>query len=489
MVLAMAFVFHWLFWEEGMGLNLLLFNALMVALLWFLYPETFKKIQTRGVLMGTFFTGAMVIWHNSGVSKVVNLASLTLLAGFCQNIRLRSVPFAFAQSGLGLIQVPLSFRRELGKLSVGPWWLKKSLSYLKLIGIPLAALSVFTGIFLIANPKFSSLSQEYLGHIEEWVAQWSVGSFLFWCLGVLVMGGLLLNQHRDKLSEREAGQRDQLLRTRRKHQVNFPFLALKNEYRTGLMLMLSVNLLLLVNNLIDIDWIWINFEPGPGFDLTQFVHEGTYLLIMSILLSMGIMLYYFRGNLNFYSRSRWLKGLSYAWIAQNVVLVISVAMRNYHYIAEGGLAYKRIGVFFFLALVVFGLFTLWLKIRDRMSTYYLFRVNAWAVYGIAMLLCVVSWDRVISDFNLTHGEPGQLDRKFLMEMTEAALPSILEHRDLFEAPITNPNPYKSQLTYKIKQFHQAQENHTWRSWNYDDQRVARYLDAHYLELKQAGYEK
>ncbi|MEM9985437.1 MAG: DUF4173 domain-containing protein, partial [Bacteroidota bacterium] len=408
MVLAMAFVFHWLFWEEGMGLNLLLFNALMGALLWFLYPEAFKKIQTKGVLLGTMFTGAMVIWHNSGVSKVINFASLTLLAGFCQNIQLRSVPFALAQSGLGLIQVPLSFRREINKLSIGPWWLKKSLSYLKLIGIPLSALAVFAAIFLIANPRFSALTQEYLGHLGEWIAQWSAGSFFFWCLGVLVMGGLLLNHRREKLSQREAGQRDQLLRTRRQHRVNFPLLALKNEYRTGLMLMLSVNLLLLVNNLIDIDWIWINFEPGPEIDLTQFVHEGTYLLIISILLSMGIMLYYFRGNLNFYSRSRWLKGLSYAWILQNVILVVSVALRNYHYIAEGGLAYKRIGVFFFLALVVFGLFTLWLKIRDRMSTYYLFRVNAWAVYGIAMLLSSVNWDRVITDYNLIHSQPNQL---------------------------------------------------------------------------------
>ena len=61
-----------------------------------------------------------------------------------------------------------------------------------------------------------------------------------------------------------------------------------------------MNVLLLVVNAIDINWIWFGFKPAPGFDLTQFVHEGTYVLILSILVAMGIVLWFFRRNLNFY---------------------------------------------------------------------------------------------------------------------------------------------------------------------------------------------
>ena len=64
-----------------------------------------------------------------------------------------------------------------------------------------------------------------------------------------------------------------------------------------------VNVLLLVVNIIDINWLWIDFNPKSIDNLSQLVHEGTYVLIFSILLSMAIIEYFFRGNINFYKKN------------------------------------------------------------------------------------------------------------------------------------------------------------------------------------------
>jgi hypothetical protein len=63
-----------------------------------------------------------------------------------------------------------------------------------------------------------------------------------------------------------------------------------NEYKAGIVLLIALNALLLFVNIIDIKWVWIGFE-FEGQYLKEFVHKGTYLLILSIIISIGIVLY------------------------------------------------------------------------------------------------------------------------------------------------------------------------------------------------------
>ncbi len=228
--------------------------------------------------------------------------------------------------------------------------------------------------------------------------------------------------------------------------------------------------MLLANNLIDIDWIWLGFEIPENFSLTQFVHEGTYLLILSILLSMGIMLYFFRENQHFFRPGGWLHRLSYLWILQNVVLLISVGLRNYHYIAYHGLAYKRIGVIFFLLLTGVGLLTLFLKIRHARSPFFLFRVNGWAVYVVMLGLCLVNWDVFIARYNLRQEYPGQLDTSFLLSLSGKALPELVAHREVFTRRADGFDEGKL-LAEKIAHFRTGYESRSWLSWNLADYRA------------------
>jgi hypothetical protein len=263
-------------------------------------------------------------------------------------------------------------------------------------------------------------------------------------------------------------------------------IALKNERQAALLLVISVNVLLLVVNAIDVQWLWFNFDPRQAGNLTKLVHEGTYMLILSILLSMGILIYYFRSNQNFYPKNGLLKGAAYLWLVQNAVLSVSVLIRCGYYISEYGLAYKRMGVIIFLGLVFFGLFTLYRKISGQKSFYYLLRTNAWAAYGMLIGLSLVNWDVLIVSHNLDprHVHSGILDTRFLLTRSDKTLPLLDAQREKLKGSSgfnyygdssSEPLDNIEHLDRRIADFLRTYESHTWLSWNYTDYRTYQYF--------------
>ena len=119
---------------------------------------------------------------------------------------------------------------------------------------------------------------------------------------------------------------------------------------------------------------------------------------------MTIIIYFFRGKLNFYSKNQFLKTLAYIWIGQNALLAASVLMRNMQYINSFGLAYKRIGVLIFLILIIIGLATMVQKVAQRKSFFYLLNANSWATYIVLIFATSISWDTYITNYNLKFKE-------------------------------------------------------------------------------------
>jgi hypothetical protein len=253
-----------------------------------------------------------------------------------------------------------------------------------------------------------------------------------------------------------------------------------------------VNALLLVVNAIDINWLWFGFVPKPGFDLTQFVHEGTYVLIFSILLAMGIVLWVFRRNLNFYAPGLpWLRWGATVWVLQNAVLAVSVGLRNYYYIVHCGLAYKRIGVCFFLLLVFFGLGTVLLKIWQRRSAYSLVRLNSLAVYAVLLLLAAGNWEVWMARYNL-QARFRTIDVGFLLDMPGRVLPTLVANRELLNttAELTAEGKYgeytvvsaaeaQSRLDARVATWKARYEAHPdWQSRTYANWQTYRQLPKH-----------
>jgi hypothetical protein len=262
-------------------------------------------------------------------------------------------------------------------------------------------------------------------------------------------------------------------------------MALKNMNTVGLISLLLLNILLLVVNIIDMTYIWFGFEYTKDVDLYKMIHQGTDMLIISILLAMSIVIIFFRGNLNFYRRNNSLKYASYAWLIQNSILVISVLIRDYYYINQTGLAYKRIGVLFYLVLVMVGLATTFWKIYKKKTTYFLFRVNAWAVVVLMVSATTVNWDELIASYNFSHSNKILMPVDYMVTLSNKALPLLEKHADILEDQIRKQKQLgfpstvcegcvRTKLLEKQIDFTKEQESLTWLSFNLADAAIKEY---------------
>ena len=170
--------------------------------------------------------------------------------------------------------------------------------------------------------------------------------------------------------------------------------------------------------------------------------------------------------------------MTYAWIVQNVFLALSVGRRNLHYIEFYGLAYKRIAVVIFLLLVIAGLITLLVKVRERKTTYFLFHRNAWILYAVLIAVSAINWDNAITRYNLNANTRGPLDQQFLMfGLSDKNLPLLIEYNhDYFSK--TGKNFFPNDLRSKRIRFYKGIEDGSILSWNYPDWKVKQYLENH-----------
>ena len=443
-------LFDWLFWRERGGLNMLVFTVFIVVAQLVQLPKHAAARRSGYfwlAVFGCLLGGAMMAVYGSAVAALACAVSVLLLLGFVNQPPLRLLLFAGLTGLRSGAEAWLRVLRGVQPPLRAGARVRRSWFYGRLLLVPLVVLGAFHLLFAIANPEYDRLSGRALAALSDWLLHLlpdiSLDHLLFLALGFGTTAagvvavpvfyfadqesqfGEFIRRQRDRVASLGVRRPDFRLKTTRA-------LDLRKEYLAALAVFGLVNGLLLVVNAIDVRWLWFGFRPAPGFNLTQFVHEGTWVLIFSILLAMGIVLWFFRRNLNFYQPGlAWLRRGATAWVLQNAVLAVSVGLRNYYYIQQCGVAYKRIGVCFFLLLVFFGLGTVLLKVWQRRSAFSLVRLNALAVYAVLLLLAAGNWEVWIARYNL---QPRfrSIDVGFLLDMPARVLPTVLARRAVLD---------------------------------------------------------
>ncbi len=498
LVIAGAIIFNWVFWREKIGINALLFDAFICIATCWLFPFGLKNRAGIWILAGHILSGAMVLINNTLLSKISFSVTLLAFITFSQYIH-RSLWYAAGSSLLNyLFVVPnlvLGLKKDTSENSQ-----RHGGNNFRMFLIPAFMLIVFGTIYAGANGIFSHLVSNISDNVYNWFRNFldwfSFGRILFFLLGIYVAGGLLLKS-RNFFSDIDLKQKNDLARKKAqfKKWLESPsadimhiiigkrvkgILALKSEYLIGTISLVLLNLLLLLINAIDVKYIWLGYSFSNITNITEFVHEGTGMLILSIILAMLLLLFFFRGNINFYKKNKWLTYFSYLWIVQNFFLTLSVFNRDYYYISHYGLAYKRIGLLFFLLMVLSGLVTIFLKICSRKTVYYLLRLNAWVALGLMVLATVVDWDVAIARYNISHSNTILVDITFLLSLSDNTLPAIGQHQELLQTPDASKlNFYYhdkslNAIAYfkeREKSFLDRQQHFTWLSWNVADNKT------------------
>jgi hypothetical protein len=480
--LALAAVYVFLFHGTGTGLNLLLFELLAAIAVRQARPVALPPLA-RLTLGGTLLTAVMVVVHGSLLTVVVNLLSAGLTVGILLAPSVNALHRSTAVAAAHLASIPLAFlqvlpfRRSAGITARG---------VLSLAFVPLVLL-LFTALYSNSNPHFDQ-AMTRLAHWLDRLDLALLGSFL---LGLLISGFLLFRLRNEGISAWAREGHDQLLPAGEGPQDG----AFQGERLKALLLLAGLNGLLLVANVLDIRYVWSGFEFNGRY-LKQFVHEGTYMLLLSILIGAGIVLYYFRGDLNFHRGNRAVKWLSYAWLAQNLVLALSVGMRNYWYIHYYALAYKRIGVGFFLLALCIGLLLVMVKVRRGRTAHYLLRTNTVVVYSAALCMSLFNWDGIIARYNMAQAGQAFVHLDFLSTLSDKALPDLmrspaeLEKIDAFNATLIggaerysrelymNPEAFRTHIDQRVQDFLAEFPKRSWREWNRADAQAYESLQAH-----------
>lgn len=495
-------VYSYLFWKQNLGINIGIFTCGLLAAMFYLNPNARKSKPAIFTAIGTVFCALFGIIHHTTISFFIFFVSFFIATGFIHLAEAKYIPFNLLQTLYSYLHVPIVWVEGISKTTNKQKQLSLVWRFVKRGIIPFVIFFIFYMIYSVANPVFGNLASMFSDKIflifEELFKYISLPYFFFILLGLILLTGIFYYKFNSELLGTELSLPDFLKRktkpfpkVERSRYYTLPEpnpVGLRNENRSAVWLLVLVNSLLLIVNCIDISWIWFGFNMPANFNLKNFVHEGTYLLILSILLSMGLLLFYFRGNLNFYAKNTLLQQLAYIWIVQNMVLTFSVFLRNWHYIQYHGLAYKRIGVIVFLLLTLVGLVTLYFKIRDKKTNYFLWRTNTWTTYTALVIMCAFHWDVIIVKYNLNHTNIGGIDTDFYYELSTSTIPIFYENLDKVERQMVGqkslPEPwayrteigdFKKHLETKSNYFLMDEESDGWQSWNLADAKTSAYL--------------
>ncbi len=490
-VLLLAVVFDRLFWHQEFGLNLTLFSLITLAIL--LVDQGWRQWSraARWSACGAFLSAVMVTVHGSTIAIIAAFACLFTCAAFVLSPQVRTTTSALISWAANLIIAPIGLVSATGEVFPSTPSIRKGWRWSRITIVPLIVLFAFFQLYRGGNSKFDAMTAGFMDGLGIWLEHFFEEVFtphtLFFLFAIVFAASLVMRSIGGWLADHESGMSDLLVRVREKRphwKMPLGMAALDRERRMAVVLLVLVNALLLVVNAIDIHWMWFGFTMEPGMSLKEFVHEGTWLLIVSILLSMAILLHQFRGNLNFHPNNRLLVLLASAWLVQNFILGMSVFLRNYHYISFHGLAYKRIGVIVFLVLMLVGLVTLFVKIRRRKTFFYLLRVNAWAAFAMLVGLATVDWDSTIVKYNLAHWNQGEIDVDNYLAMSDKVLPLLYADKDRVAEQMSrhqenevrwvtqlDPEVFHIELDRRRELFLWRYADQDWQSWTWADERT------------------
>lgn len=423
-----AGAYTYLFYQQLLGLNTLVFAILISVLLFLNQRKNFTKPTVALSLLGTILSAICIYLFGSSLPIISFILSIALLSALVFE---PSSSFIVAAIH-GLFSPVLSIPNFINQLftprerTTGEQTLWRKLF---LLSFPFILTLIFFFLYRAANPNFLELTKSI--HFD-WLSFPLVRFFL---IGLVVLYALLGKHIIEFLQTKDKQRSDEIsIQDEETHKQSFwgKRLNLKSEWFIGISLFIMLNLLLGIVNTLDIVQLWPNRTLPENLDsYSQYVHHGIQMLIISIVLAISIILFFFRGVSNYVANTKWMKTLAYLWIAQNITLLISTAMRNMMYVEVYGLSHKRIGVFIYLLLSVIGLIFTGIKLFQKKNSAFLVRQNAWAFYVVMLICTAIPWDNIITNYNiaLAQAQNKKPDVIYLASLSDMNTSKLLPYLD------------------------------------------------------------
>ena len=380
-----------LFYKEYIALNLGIFGIFLSILT---FTQTKSELRTKSFLtlfVTSIFSSFAFAWFGDAISFTAVFVSLFLLRFTGTYPRLK--PFLYIEI---LLTNLISF---VGRVFHTEQWFEKpkenrgfGKKLITFILIPAIFVSIFLCIYSAGSSHFDQFFSEikldfnFFEIIFLAIIGFYIG-FIFWNFGV---ERFVFKQNR-YLNDDFSG----LIKIQK---PTFSFLDIDSERTSGLISFSAINVLLLIFIAT------YNYEQFFEFTksadgLSAETHERVNSVIMSIVMAILVILFYFKRGFNFDDKAKSLKISAKIWIVLNAVLVISASLKNSEYIINFGLTYKRLGVYAFLTMALIGLIFTFIKIQKKKTNAFLFNKMFWACYGLILVCSYVNWGGIITSNN------------------------------------------------------------------------------------------
>jgi len=462
--LVMVVAADWLFYDQPLGWTVGLYGGLVLGALLLTQRHLLRPLLAKIVFVISLTLIAHMIDAPDKLSAILFVQSLATLLILNKREKIAD-GFQCLRDTLRLIQRCFSqwFSDQLAFTKIGHLKGFKSGNILRYAVLPVIMTLIFSILFAEANPIIADvlgkIDFSFLGSPLRW---------MFWIATTMFMWGLM--RPKFQLSSKK-------MNSLSRRNLNFDLWLNKNSIVLSLFVF---NVLFAIQNILDITFLWGGQELPNGMSYATYAHEGAYPLIVTAILAAIYVLITFGENSERYQTSAARVGV-YAWVGQNIFLVISAVSRTLGYIESYSLTYLRIAALIWMVLVAAGLTLIIVRIYARKSNIWLTNANTLTLMSILYICCFVNFDRIIADYNIHHTKElisnytgTYLDVSYLQELGPDAIPALRWFLQQPNTPVNAAQMAVSRLEADLK--NSTDEN--WRSWTWHKERLKNELDIH-----------
>jgi len=347
--------------------------------------------------------------------------------------------------------------------------------------LPVGLTLIFVVLFAIANPVWAHGISAFFTGIGEFLQNLTLPAplrVIFWM--VIAVAGWALFRMNIGTSRPEPDPAPDI-ETKLPHRLVSSLLHSELVGTQVVRCLILFNLVFLIQNGLDIEYLWAGLKLPDGMSYAQYAHRGAYPLIFTALLAGAMVLVCFAGNGD--SRTwRQARKLVIAWLAQNVFLVVSAMLRLDQYIQIYSLTLLRTAALIWMLLIAIGLILITVRIGAGRS-------NRWLVHANLIVLIVTLTVSIfcpfrgwVAEYNVGHcrevaadhdANRVKLDVDYLDKLGTPALPALLRAADNPTAGFAPET--RTRLRNLIARLSDRLQDHDWREWTWERHQLRKLL--------------
>lgn len=482
-MLGLTVLADFLFYEHQIGWTLGLFGLLMVGACVLHNPRICKSIPGQIILLLTVGQCVLQIEKTSLLCFTLMFMGIISLAVLSQGgwkedaaIWLRRILSATCRVLRPLNQALIGFKKYRQRYLPPNHFARILRGWF----LPIVLSCVFIALFANANPI---MTKWFSGiNFIAMLNAFSMWRAFFW----LVIASFVFSVIRPKLKPlRKRPAMD--VSIKKTKPMGFSEWAFTKE--AVLRSLVIFNLMFAFQTMMDMNYLWAGGALPAGISYAQYAQNGAYPLIVTALLAAAFVLITQNAG-HEVSGTKTVRALIYAWVAQNIMLVISSIYRTGLYVEVYALTYWRVAAFIWMGLVAAGL--CWIIVRSLLgkSNTWLINANVITLLVVLYVTSFVNLGAIIADYNVMHskavsGKGVELDTYYLEGIGSAAIPALIKYsqygkvHDRFKNMSDGINSRFirfstiSEMTDELK--HDMDD---WRRWTYSEYRMLKYLESH-----------